>query len=86
MRFGALEPQCGGHLLGQPERYSEFSARVAADMEILHGLAVREILSFLCGLFKDWVACDGQVHIHEDVDILPNHFGQFAVSLIDVVK
>jgi hypothetical protein len=86
MWFGALEPQRSGHLLSQPECDSGFIVCVAVDLEILHGLAVREILSFLCGFLQDWVACDGQVHIHEQVDILPDRFGKFALSLLDVVK
>src|SRR6202522_3704259 len=86
MWFRALEPQRSGHLLGQPERDSGFTVCVAADLEILHRLAVREILSFLCGFFQDRVAGDGQVHIHEQVDILPDRFGQFALSLLDAVK
>jgi peroxiredoxin len=86
MWFGAFEPQCSGHLPGQPERDSGFIVCVAADLEILHGLAVREILRFRCAFLQDWVARDGQVQIHQRVDILPDRFGQFTLSFLDVVK
>jgi len=59
MWFGALEPQGSGHLLCQPECDSGFTVCVAADLEILHSLAVRETLRFLRGLLQDWVARDG---------------------------